>query len=722
MAATVLLISENSEIDMSIKTKTKSRFAVALVCLVLCGVLLNVAMTLLCSVWKIPVYLDDLGTVLTSLLGGALPGVLTAFVSCLIRGMWDTTALYFGSVYAVIAVIISFMQSRGVFRSVWKSIAALFGLSVVDAAAGALISGYLYGYGGGRSAVFFRLIDSGGDLSKTATHILASLCVSFIVWLSTLLVAALIYRLIPRALKERLSVIFNRNRGDSSKYSKVSRSLMKKIIALIFVAELLLGALAYSISFFIYRQVAVEKYTDICRGVTDVAALTLDPERVDEYIENGKNAGGYSEMLDKLYAIRDSFPQTQYIYCYRIEEKGCRVVFDLDSPDTEGSEVGSTVEFDESFNEYLPTLFAGGEIEPIITDDTYGWLLTVYKPIRNSAGECVCYVAADVDMGDVITDETVFIIKLLSLFIGFSIVIMVAVLELVKRGIVFPINEMADAANSFAFDSEVGRSASLERLKSLDINSKDEIQNLYTAISKMAEDSSDYIDTVNKQSKLITKMQENIIVDFAEMVEARDKCTGDHIKKTSFYVEKIARELQREGKFGGAMTDDYIARLVRSAPLHDVGKIKISDLILNKPGRLTDEEFELMKTHTSEGKAILTHTNSVDNSKGYLKEAIEMANYHHERWDGKGYPCGAKGEEIPISARIMAVADVFDALVSRRSYKEPFSFEKATDIIREESGTHFDPTVVEAFLNIARDAYDEYERNNPPEDQPPKEE
>ena len=144
------------------------------------------------------------------------------------------------------------------------------------------------------------------------------------------------------------------------------------------------------------------------------------------------------------------------------------------------------------------------------------------------------------------------------------------------------------------------------------------------------------------------------------------------------------------------------------APLHDIGKIKISDLILNKPGRLTDEEFELMKTHTIEGRNILMASGSFSQSDVNLKEAIEMATCHHERWDGKGYPYGLKGEEIPLSARIMAVADVFDALVSRRSYKEPFSFEKATDIIREESGSHFDPVVAEAFLNIAKEVYEQH--------------
>jgi HD-GYP domain-containing protein (c-di-GMP phosphodiesterase class II) len=140
--------------------------------------------------------------------------------------------------------------------------------------------------------------------------------------------------------------------------------------------------------------------------------------------------------------------------------------------------------------------------------------------------------------------------------------------------------------------------------------------------------------------------------------------------------------------------------VVNSAPLHDIGKIHVPDAILNKPGKLTDEEFRKMQEHTTAGKEIIESTiSSVSVEAGYLKEARNLAAYHHEKWNGKGYPCGLAGEEIPLSARIMAVADVFDALVSTRSYKKPFPFEKAMDIIREGAGSHFDPLVAQAFLN-----------------------
>jgi len=158
-------------------------------------------------------------------------------------------------------------------------------------------------------------------------------------------------------------------------------------------------------------------------------------------------------------------------------------------------------------------------------------------------------------------------------------------------------------------------------------------------------------------------------------------------------------ELRREGVYTEQLTDEFIDNVVHSAPLHDVGKIKVPDAVLNKPGKLDDEEYNCIKKHTVDGEGIIEQAIDIVPDSDYLTEARNLAAYHHERWDGKGYPCGLKGEEIPLSARIMAVADVFDALVSRRSYKPGMPFETAEGIIRDGIGTQFDPKVAEAFLN-----------------------
>lgn len=199
--------------------------------------------------------------------------------------------------------------------------------------------------------------------------------------------------------------------------------------------------------------------------------------------------------------------------------------------------------------------------------------------------------------------------------------------------------------------------------------------------------------------KQFSEMQFNIITMMADIVENRDDNTGGHIKRTAKYVGVIADELKKEGKYSDILTEKYISDMTVAAPLHDIGKIHISDTILNKPGRLTDEEFEIMKTHTTAGEKLLIHAKDELGESSYLDMAVEMAAYHHEWWNGCGYPYKIKENEIPLCARIMAVADVFDALTAKRCYKNAMPIEKAVSIIREETGTHFDPIVSEAFLS-----------------------
>jgi HD-GYP domain-containing protein (c-di-GMP phosphodiesterase class II) len=193
-------------------------------------------------------------------------------------------------------------------------------------------------------------------------------------------------------------------------------------------------------------------------------------------------------------------------------------------------------------------------------------------------------------------------------------------------------------------------------------------------------------------------MQDGLIITMADMVENRDSDTGAHIQKTAAYVKIIVEGLRTKGYYLEKIDNKFVSDVVRSAPLHDIGKINIPDAILNKPGKLTEEEFEVIKTHTIMGKKIMENAISTVMGENYLKEARNMAAYHHEKWDGTGYPEGLHGEVIPLSARIMAVADVFDALTSPRVYKPAFPLEKALTIIQEGAGSQFDPKCVEVFM------------------------
>lgn len=202
-----------------------------------------------------------------------------------------------------------------------------------------------------------------------------------------------------------------------------------------------------------------------------------------------------------------------------------------------------------------------------------------------------------------------------------------------------------------------------------------------------------------KQQALM-EIQQEVIISMANLIEGRDDNTGGHIKRTSQYVELIGKSLKEKGNFIEILSDEYIDNLYKAAPLHDIGKICISDTILKKPSRLTKEEFDIMKTHAKKGGQVIRSTMSKIEKEEFIDIAFDIATYHHEKWNGDGYPEGLKGEEIPLSARIMSVADVFDALISERCYKEALSINEAFKIIEKSCGNHFDPVIAREFINL----------------------
>ncbi|MBO4452450.1 MAG: HD domain-containing protein [Clostridia bacterium] len=710
-----------------------------------------------------PLYLDSVGTMAAAMLGGPLAGVLTGFATNAINAAFTSgITLYYGTISVLVALLVRFFFVSGYLKKFWKRLLSAFGIAVMCGLLGGILTWLMYGYEIGTevSAPLARIISENPGFSPLGAVITADLAINIADKIITLGIAYLIVRLLPEGLK----AAFGGSEGIAGKtpvaerFKKFNRSLLGKVTKAIIVCELILAIITVAICYYLYETTITEKYENSCKSATQVAIHAIDPQKVDGFIEE-RNAvfesylddyvredgtklseeekeavridpyalseeeeyiyselfGGfydychdltashmhYSEDYiaaeDALNNIKDSFGNLQYLYVYRVREEVCQVVFDVD-PEA----YAPFVENDASFASMLPALLAGENIDVIITNDTYGWLMTYYDPLRGEDGKCLAYVCADVSMDKLRIDQIVSTVKIITILIGALTIILVIIQNIFNRNIVKPFSDISYAASHFAFSRDGGKSG-YSRIMALDIDACVEIEDLGESLKKLASDSTEYVAKIESDAENMSKLQEGIILDFANMVENRDKNTGDHIKKTSLYVQKIAEELRREGVYADVLTDGYIADLVRSAPLHDIGKIRVSDLILNKPGRLTEDEFEIMKLHTTAGAGILTNSIVSAMDPDYLKVAIDMAHYHHEWWNGKGYPTGISGEDIPLSARIMAVADVFDALVSRRSYKDPFPFDKAIDIIRSERGTHFDPAVVDAFLNICEE-------------------
>lgn len=209
-----------------------------------------------------------------------------------------------------------------------------------------------------------------------------------------------------------------------------------------------------------------------------------------------------------------------------------------------------------------------------------------------------------------------------------------------------------------------------------------------------------YINQEDPTLNEISRYHNEMVMSFATLVESKDGSTGGHIKRTTAYVQLLAEELRARGHYKEILTKDYIKNLCQSAPMHDIGKIAVPDVVLQKPGRLTEEEFEIIKKHTVDGGRIIEETFGNLGNDEYTDMAYQVAKYHHEKWNGKGYPKGLEKNEIPLCARIMAVADVFDAVSEKRCYRDAMPLDQCFSIISEGIDRDFDPIVAEVFIEI----------------------
>ena len=680
--------------------------------LCLCGLLINFLGVRLARSLRLPLYLDNIGSALIAALGGYIPGIIVGFLTNIVNGVGDLETTYYGSLTVLIALASAFYASKGYYKRPSRYPLIILTFAVIGGGIGSVLTFMLYGlgFGAGVSAPLAHWIFDRWGWSVFWSQLTADLLIDIVDKTITVLAIALILRAIPGAVRERFhysdwhqTPLSRRTRFEAEHRATRGMSLRFKIILLVVTGMVITAMVVTGISYIHFTNASIEEQKALARGVVQVVSESFDHDRVDEYIEKGEAAEGYLESEAILKRLMDSSENVEFCYVYRILEDGCHVVFDPDTDDTPGGAPGAIVDFDEAFMKDLPTLLAGGRIDPIISNETYGWLLTVYEPVYDSRGVCQCYAAVDINMTHIANNGYQFLARVLSLFFGFFVLILTAAIWLAEYNVILPINSMSMTTDQFAFDSASARAVALEQIKGLNILTGDEIENLYKAVVKTTGDMVEYIAQMQHQNEKINKLQNGLIMVLADMVESRDQCTGDHVRKTAAYTGIIMRQLKKDGIYTDQLTDAFMKDVENSAPLHDVGKIQVPDAILNKPGRLTDAEFDMMKQHTSAGSEIISRAmNTVsEEDSSYLEEARNLAHYHHEKWNGMGYPDGLKGEDIPLSARIMAVADVFDALVSKRPYKDGFPFEKAMEIIRESSGSHFDPNVVNAFVEAS---------------------
>ena len=678
------------------------------------GILVNVICAYLTYKAEIPMYFDAIGTIGVAAVCGILPGFLVAVFTNLFCTLFNSFAVYYAIISVLMALATYVYVKRGYFKKKVRVLDYLLLLALISGGLGAVVQWLLLGH------PQMIEVDQASEYIATKFGLNYYLCFVVINIILNLLdksisagIAVIVLKYIPVSnlgglwdvgwQQRPLSAVeLKRIKTASKEHSlrlqgKVTRMLVLTTVAM----TLIMGV----ISIQLYYSNAKARYSCNATGAAKMAAHAIDGDKIDKYLGLGRQYEEYNEVESMLYEIRENYEGVEYLYVIKMTDEGCKFIFDLDADDVEAYQVGDVVEFEEAFKPYLDDLFAGKEIEPIESDDTWGWVLTKYIPVKDSNGDTVCYACADVKMNYVSDYLKDYIVKVILIFSGFFFVVLAYGIWLSRYLLVYPINSMAACTNDFmtGSDNQTVLDENVKKIKALDIHTGDEIENLYKALCTMTESTAEKMKDVRQQAKAINQMQTGLIITMADLVENRDSDTGYHILKTADYVKIILDGLQKKGYYSKKLTPKFIADVQMSAPLHDIGKINIPDAVLNKPGKLTDEEFEIMKTHTVAGKQIMEKAISTVKGESYLKEARNMAAYHHEKWDGSGYPEGVKGEVIPLSARIMAVADVFDALTAKRVYKDPMPFEKAMDIIVKESGKHFDPKCVEVFVESEKE-------------------
>ena len=552
--------------------KVSFKNIIYVVVLIIVGIVLNRGISAISSLLGLSLYLDSIGTMFSTVIGGFFPGMVVGFISNVIGGLSDSTTFYYGIINVLIALIVGVAAENGYFDKLYK-VLTLIPLFLLLSIPCSFLTYMLFEFQVGEN-VASPAVKMFNDMGMPIilSQILGDFCVELPDKLISLIVTFFLVKLVPaRTRVEFGRMTGNELRKNIQKETGHRNSLRFQIAIGLFWAGLLIAVVSFFISYKTYMEARV---AGLENATYDVVSLR-------------------TESL----------------------------------------------------------LYSG---------------------------------------------------KLLSVVLGLLLCIVSFAMVIADHTLVRPLHTMAKEMRHYAYDIDSGRDKSYDKIKALDIRTGNEIEELYVAMSKTVKDVDDYIDKTNEQADTIAALHVNIITTLADIVESRDKVTGHHVKRTAEYCRLIAEELRREGKFTDVLTDEYIETLSIAAPLHDIGKIHISDAILNKTGKLTPQEFDDIKTHPGIGMDMLRSATENLGNNEYMDMAKDIAYYHHE-WYGdsnRGYPAGLTGNDIPLAARIMAVADVFDALVSKRPYKDGMPVDKAIKIIIEEKGTHFDPDIVDAFLNI----------------------
>ena len=506
------------------------------------GLALNIVCSAAVNFFNMPVYLDTIGTIFIAALGSYIPGIAVGFFTNLVKAGFQPSEMYYASISVLIAIFTTFFARKGLCDSFGNMLIMVPALTFITGTCNLLIESVV------------QVADMARFSGNFEIHFVENFLFEFFdKGLSVAAAYALLKMTSPqiketfRLFGKRQAPLSDEMRHVINKQSYLSSSLRTKMLLIMTASSLFVAISIALISYLLFKDAAIDERIKTVDGMITVALNEIDPYRVDDYIARGRRAPGYHNTEEKLYAIKNSSFDVKYLYVYRVEADGCHVVFDMDTAEYAADKPGQVVPLEKSLEKYRADLLAGRPVPPIITDDQYGYLLTLYKPLYDSEGKCQCYVAIDFSMNLLREYLHTFIVKLIVLFLGCFVFIFAIGLEFVENNIILPVNTLAYCAKNFSYDSPTARANNVKMIQNLKITTGDEIENLYSALLRTTKNLLRYLEHLKRAKSKVADMK----VKVYEMDELAHKDAMTGVKNKAAYNEKIA-ELDEKISAGAA--------------------------------------------------------------------------------------------------------------------------------------------------------------------------
>ena len=477
---------------------------------------------------------------------------------------------------------------------------------------------------------------------------------------------------------------------------KKDKTVKRRFYIAVVLSAVLMYVLTLAVANFIHTSSTQTRYKNLCKSVIQTVNGLIADGDMEAYI-NDRNSYNYIQLDQKLDGLKQTIPGIHIIGIYLMTPEGMGTVFTTENVGAGGSVI---TKYDSHWQKYRESFLNNEVIENayIITDA--GPAIAYCQPVLSRDNYSV-YLCTSVLKERIDGENMDFLKSIVIALAGVILVILLGVFVLINVKIVNPLKKIGGIVYKAADTEE---SDFIDEITENYVKAGNEIENICRSLLNIYTQKTRLASSVKKADK------ENV-ESFVWLLQRMDVLNSAHLDNFLEYIMLLLAELKEDNKYAEQITRSMYGNILLAAPLHDVGKLVIPEEIVNKPGKLTDEEFELMKKHCEYGGAIISDMYASHINEGYLEYAREIALHHHEKWDGTGYPHGLKGEEIPLYVRIVTIATVFDTLVSERPYSRAFSFKEAMKVLVSEKGKLFDPDLVDVFVKSKDKVYNIYEKN-----------